>query len=163
VDETCIVRRKYNVGCIVRKDWLVGGIQDGTKLVFVEITDDRSSATLDAIIQKYVRPGGVVRTDMWRGYNNLTNLGHKHETVNHSANFVNLATGVHTAHRELLGIHFLVELGVHDKEAPPNSMPLNYPIGRGDSRGGQADKSTPGYLYEPSFCAYAKHLLYDVS
>ncbi|KIH45012.1 hypothetical protein ANCDUO_24952, partial [Ancylostoma duodenale] len=80
VDETHIVRRKYNVDRIVRRDWLVGGIQDGTKLVFVEITDDRSSANLDAIIQRHVMPRGVVRTDMWRGYSNLTNLGYVHET-----------------------------------------------------------------------------------
>ncbi|KIH66533.1 hypothetical protein ANCDUO_03141 [Ancylostoma duodenale] len=53
---------------------LVGGIQDGTKLVFVEVTDDRSSANLNAIIQRHVIPGAVVRTDMWRGYSSLTNL-----------------------------------------------------------------------------------------
>ncbi|EYC31845.1 hypothetical protein Y032_0003g1267 [Ancylostoma ceylanicum] len=73
VDETHIFRRKYIVGRIVRRDWLVGGIQDGTKLVFVEGTDD-------AIIQRHVIPGGVIRTDMWRGYSNLTNLGYIHDT-----------------------------------------------------------------------------------
>ncbi|KIH56159.1 hypothetical protein ANCDUO_13664 [Ancylostoma duodenale] len=46
VDETYIVHRKYNVGRIVRRDWLVGGIQDGTKLVFMEITDDRQTSML---------------------------------------------------------------------------------------------------------------------
>ncbi|XGW28134.1 hypothetical protein V3C99_008161 [Haemonchus contortus] len=96
VDETCIVRRKYNVGRIVRKDWLVGGIQDGTKLVFVEITDDRSSATLNAIIQRHVLPGGIVPTEKWKGYNNLANLGYHHETVNHSEPFVDPDSGVHT-------------------------------------------------------------------
>ncbi|KIH59419.1 hypothetical protein ANCDUO_10350 [Ancylostoma duodenale] len=96
VDETHIVRRKYNVGGIVRRDWLIGGIQDGTKLVFVKITDDRSAANLDAIIQKHVIPGGVIRTDMWRGYSNLTNLGYIHETVNYSVNFLDPVTGVHT-------------------------------------------------------------------
>ncbi|KAL6729874.1 hypothetical protein Aduo_000888 [Ancylostoma duodenale] len=81
---------------IVRRDWLVVGIQDGTKLVFVEVTDDRSAANLDAIIQRHAIPGGVIRTNMWRGYSNLTNLGYIHETVNHYVNFVHPVTGVHT-------------------------------------------------------------------
>nr|CDJ83238.1 Hypothetical protein CBG03497 [Haemonchus contortus] len=93
---TNVVRRKYNVGRVVRKDWLVGGIQDGTKLFFIEIVDKRDAATLERIIQQHVAPGGTVRTDMWSGYNNLSNLGYIHETVNHSANFVDPATGVHT-------------------------------------------------------------------
>ncbi|KAK6049567.1 hypothetical protein COOONC_12928 [Cooperia oncophora] len=105
VDETNIVRRKYNVGRIVRKDWLVGGIQDGTKLFFVEIVDKRDAATLEAIIRKYVRPGGTIRTDMWGGYNNLANLGYNHEVVNHSANFVDPATGVHTQRIECMWSH----------------------------------------------------------
>ncbi|KAK6012480.1 hypothetical protein OSTOST_22372, partial [Ostertagia ostertagi] len=105
VDETCIVRRKYNVGRIVRQEWLIGGIQDGTKLVFVEVTDNRSSENLDTIIQKYVLPGTVIRTDMWKGYNNLKNLGYIHETVNHSENFVDPATGVHTQRVENMWSH----------------------------------------------------------
>ncbi|RCN50226.1 hypothetical protein ANCCAN_03643 [Ancylostoma caninum] len=110
VDETHIVRRKYNVGRIVRRDWLVGGIQDGTKLVFVEITDDRSAANLDAIIQRHVIPGDVIRTDMWKGYSNLKNLGYIHETVNHSVNFVDPVTGVHTQRIENTWSHLKAKI-----------------------------------------------------
>ncbi|WKY07739.1 hypothetical protein Q1695_007312 [Nippostrongylus brasiliensis] len=58
VDETNIVRRKYNRGRIVRKDWIIGGIQDGTRMVLCEVTDKRDMATIDSIVQKYVAPGG---------------------------------------------------------------------------------------------------------
>nr|CDJ82544.1 Hypothetical protein CBG18604 [Haemonchus contortus] len=96
IDETNIVRRKYNVGHVVRKDWLVGGVQDGAKLVFIEIVENRDAAILERIIQQHVAPGGSIPTDMWSGYNDLSNLGYTHEMVNHSVNFVDPATGVHT-------------------------------------------------------------------
>ncbi|XGW04613.1 hypothetical protein V3C99_015643, partial [Haemonchus contortus] len=96
IDETNIVRRNYNVGRVVRKDWLVGSVQDGTKLVFFEIVENRDAATLERIIQQHVAPGETIRTDMWSGYDGLFNLGYTHETVSHSVNFVDPATGVHT-------------------------------------------------------------------
>ncbi|PIO61176.1 hypothetical protein TELCIR_17309, partial [Teladorsagia circumcincta] len=80
VDETNIVRRKFNVGRVVRKDWLVDGIQYGTKMVFVEIVD-RRDVTLESITQQHAALGGRIRTDMWSGYNNLSNLGYIHETL----------------------------------------------------------------------------------
>ncbi|KAK6727073.1 hypothetical protein RB195_005022 [Necator americanus] len=66
-----IVRRKYNVGRIVRNHWVVGDIQIGMNLVFVDVMDDGSSANLFAVIQKYVQRD-VACTDIWRGYNDLT-------------------------------------------------------------------------------------------
>ncbi|XGW17675.1 hypothetical protein V3C99_002344 [Haemonchus contortus] len=90
VDETCIVRR---VGGIERKEWLFGGIQEGTKLVFMEIIDDHSSATLDAIIQKHVLPGG-----------------YHHETVNHSENVVDPDSGVHTQRTENFWNHLKAKI-----------------------------------------------------
>ncbi|PIO77724.1 hypothetical protein TELCIR_00136 [Teladorsagia circumcincta] len=60
VDETNIVRRKYNVGLFISKDWLVGGIQVGTRMAFVKIVDRRVAATLKSIIQQHVAPGGMI-------------------------------------------------------------------------------------------------------
>ncbi|ULT92240.1 hypothetical protein L3Y34_009768 [Caenorhabditis briggsae] len=102
IDETNIVKRKHNVGRMVRDGWLVGGIQDGTRSVFVEITGRRDQASLEAIITRYVTRGTTIRTDCWGGYNGLAALGYVHETVNHSLNFVNPTTGVHTQRVESL-------------------------------------------------------------
>lgn len=56
----------------------------------------RSMPVIDRIVSRFVRPGSIIRTDCWRGYNNLVNLGlnYTHETVNHSIGF-NI-NGIHT-------------------------------------------------------------------
>jgi transposase-like protein len=57
----------------------------------------RDAATLLPIIQKVVRPGSIVYSDEWRAYRQIQpKLGLQHETVNHSVNFVDPSTGVHT-------------------------------------------------------------------
>ena len=56
----------------------------------------RNKETLEGLVQKYVEPGTTIYTDLWRGYNGLCNLGYSHGTVNHSTNFVDPVTGVHT-------------------------------------------------------------------
>ncbi|VDP54277.1 unnamed protein product [Heligmosomoides polygyrus] len=38
IDETYVVKRKYNRGRSVRDSWMVGGIENDSKEVFVEIT-----------------------------------------------------------------------------------------------------------------------------
>uniref|UniRef100_A0A183G2Q9 DDE_Tnp_IS1595 domain-containing protein n=1 Tax=Heligmosomoides polygyrus TaxID=6339 RepID=A0A183G2Q9_HELPZ len=96
INETFIVKRKYNRGRSVRDSWLVGGIGTTSKKVFIEITPTRDSATLYGIITKQVLPGTVIYIDSWKSYSNLKNLGFTHYTVNHNENFVAPSTGVHT-------------------------------------------------------------------
>lgn len=60
--------------------------------IFIVVAN-RSMPVLDRIVRLHVLPGTTIRSDLWRGYNNLGNIGYDHQTVNHSQNFVDPNTG----------------------------------------------------------------------
>lgn len=63
----------------------------------MQTVEKRDAATLLPIIENVVRPGSIVYSDEWRAYRQIQpKLGLQHETVNHSVNFVDPGTGVHT-------------------------------------------------------------------
>lgn len=93
-------RRKYNRGRILdgnkrTKGWVFGLYMSPKRYRFY-VVNDRSGDTLSPLIHANVTPGSTVVSDEWRAYNRLTAEGIKHETVNHSKNFVNPETGFHT-------------------------------------------------------------------
>ena len=60
---------------------------------------DRSKETLENAIRASVTPGFIKISDMWSlyiGIEELLGMNYTHQTVNHSQNFVNPATGEHT-------------------------------------------------------------------
>ena len=60
--------------------------------------EDRTAETLLAVIQKWIAPGSIIWSDCWRSYNKIPELpqGYRHQTVDHSKNFVDPQTGTCT-------------------------------------------------------------------
>lgn len=89
IDETCVARRKYQVGRIVPTVWMLGGIVRSRDFsMFLEVVPCRTAEVLNEVILKYVELGTTIITDGWGGYLHLEDIGFTHEVVNHSENFV---------------------------------------------------------------------------
>jgi len=73
-------------------------IERGSKNYRLEICpgNKRDENTLLALLQRHVKPGTIIYSDMWKAYNNLEHHGYFHGVVNHSKNFKDPYTGVHT-------------------------------------------------------------------
>lgn len=97
MDESKFGRCKYNKGRPVEGVWVVGAVERSPqrKIVLIPVRH-RDGRTHETIVQKYIRPGTIVYTDCWRGYQNISSGDITHRTVNHTLFFVDPQTGVHT-------------------------------------------------------------------
>ena len=97
VDESKFGRRKYNRGHRVNGVWVLGMVEKTPerKIKLIAV-DDRSKATLEEYLKNNVDTGSIIYTDGWRGYSGLGVIFSCHQTVNHSLNFKDPETGVHT-------------------------------------------------------------------
>lgn len=101
IDESLFNHKaKYNRGRSASKEqWVFGLADTSTKpaITYLEVVDKRNAETLLPIISKAVKAGTIIHSDQWKAYQNInTQLQLTHETVNHSLNFVDPTTGVHT-------------------------------------------------------------------
>ena len=63
----------------------------------------RSGDVLVDHIKKYIAPGLVIYSDMWKGYDSLGKIGYTHHQVNHSKEFVSTSDPtIHTQNIERL-------------------------------------------------------------
>lgn len=71
-------------------------------LGYMRIVARRDAATLLPIIQSHVAPGTIIHSDQGSMYNRVGTLPSvaSHASVNHSVEFVNSTTGVHTQNIE---------------------------------------------------------------
>ena len=96
VDESMFGRRKYHRGHRVDGHWVFGGIEANTGKSFFIPVADRKESTLIPIVKDWIKPGSIIRSDGWAGYQCLQAEGYTHEVVNHSVAFKDPETGAHT-------------------------------------------------------------------
>lgn len=70
-------------------------VERGTGNIHMEVIEDRKQQTLTPCIRKIVKNGTTIITDKWKGYSNLSQF-YRHQTVNHSKNFIEPETGAYT-------------------------------------------------------------------
>ena len=100
IDEMKLGKRKYNRGRVVEGNWLLGiidVISEDFRVVVIP-NNDRSFPNLLSLIRQNVSPQSTIVTDCWKGYEPLSTKTEfiNHLTVNHSYNFIDPDTGVHT-------------------------------------------------------------------
>ena len=107
MDEAKFGKRKYNKGAYREGQWVLGAVDrsNGNCILLPCPNNSRGAPTLLPLIKRWILPGSVVYTDEWGAYNSLTTAGYTHHTVNHSIQFVDPATGVHTNTQEGLWAH----------------------------------------------------------
>lgn len=66
---------------------LLAAQQDGKRIGRIRLrrVADAAGESLEPAVWEMVEPGSMVRTDGWRGYNGLTELGYRHQVVQGSA------------------------------------------------------------------------------
>ena len=107
IDEAKFGKRKYNKGAYREGMWVLGGVDRNTSNCFLVPCpgNKRTADVLLPIIERWVLPGTIIYTDEWSSYNGLTGRGYTHDSVNHSIQFVDPTTGVHTNTQEGLWHH----------------------------------------------------------
>lgn len=104
VDESLFSHKsKYQRGRRSDNEIWVFGICDTSFIPargYVEIVPNRSANTLLPIISRICREGTIIHSDEWKAYSRLIENGFIHQTVNHSIQFINPETGVHTQNIE---------------------------------------------------------------
>ena len=106
IDESLFRHKpKYHRGRAPRNEvWVFGmcDISQSPALGVMCIVPNRTHSTLLPILQQHLRPGTIVHSDQWRAYSCVQQLQSvsQHQTVNHSLNFVDPTTGVHTQNIE---------------------------------------------------------------
>lgn len=75
IDEAVFGHRKYHKGRALATQWVFGGVQRGTRDVFLELVPNRKQATLMEVIHRKIHPGTTIISDGWKAYNSISQEG----------------------------------------------------------------------------------------
>ncbi len=89
--EIYIAMNNKNHGERVEGLWLFDVCKDKSNVRF-HVVDDRKAQTLNPIILETVQQGSTIVSDEWKAFSRLSTHILKHETVNHSRNYINPLT-----------------------------------------------------------------------
>jgi hypothetical protein len=92
IDEALCVRKKFNVGRIVRQQWVFGCYEVESNIGFVVAVENRSRETPLNIIRERILPGTIIVSYLWASYSTINDNSFEHFTVNHSLYFVDPIT-----------------------------------------------------------------------
>ena len=99
-------RQRQHVGRVAHNPIWVFGMVDTQYTPakgYIQVVPDRTRATLTNVINQRLAGNVTIHSDQWRGYMNLPLFVPNcvnHETVNHTANFIDPVTGAHTQNME---------------------------------------------------------------
>jgi hypothetical protein len=65
IDECMLVRRKYNLGHLVREQWVFGGREVDTLDCFVVPVENRARENLLPLILANIRQCSIITSDVW--------------------------------------------------------------------------------------------------
>jgi transposase-like protein len=119
IDESKFGKRRYNRGHRVEGAWVFGGIErTQERRVFAMVVPNRTAETLLEAIRENIHPESIILSDMWRGYARIEEeLDIEHQVVNHSRNFVDPVTGVHTNTIEGMWNGFKIAIPIRNRTA----------------------------------------------
>ena len=105
IDESLMRHKpKYHRGRAPQSELWVFGIADTSvqpAKVYIEQVSNRRSETLLQIVEDHVIEGSIIQSDQWPGYSRIrSDYRWILRSVNHSENFVDPLTGVHTQNIE---------------------------------------------------------------
>lgn len=96
IDESKLGKRKYNRGHRVEGVWVFGAVSRSTRNIILMPVHKRTTIYLENIMFRFVKQKSIIYSDCWKSYSRLGNFFKAHRTVNHSKEFKNSETGVHT-------------------------------------------------------------------
>ena len=105
IDESVVAKRKYNHGRMIKEKWIFGGYDPDKKFGFLEFVEDRGAETVLEVIYRRILPGTKILSGGWSSYIPLSRprpVVFLHEYVDHSKNFKDPITGVHTNNIEAM-------------------------------------------------------------